>query len=270
MGLAPVAAIAVLLAAGQTTVTVDARAVRPGELVALRITTPAPVDRLRVEALGRAAGVFSTGPRTWTALVGIDLDAAPGRYPVTIDPGTGVPPTTYELDVKPRQRERIERERQLLEAVWAAGASERLWTAPFVRPVPHPANSRFGTRSTFNGIPLNPHGGADFLSPPGAPVRAPNAGRVVVARALYFSGGTVVIDHGAGLFSTLAHLSAIDVAEGDGVEAGQIVGRVGATGRVTGPHLHWAVRASGARVDPLGVLVVLGRRDAPGQRRNGR
>ena len=80
-----------------------------------------------------------------------------------------------------------------------------------------------------------------------------------MARSLYFSGNTVIIDHGLGLFSMLAHLSAIDVQEGDAVSAGQLLGRVGATGRVTGPHLHWAVRASGARVDPLSLLALLGR-----------
>jgi murein DD-endopeptidase MepM/ murein hydrolase activator NlpD len=135
-----------------------------------------------------------------------------------------------------------------------------LWKGPFVRPVPQPANSAFGTRSVFNGLPRNAHGGADFLSPAGTPILAPNAGRIVVARALYFSGNTVVIDHGLGVFSMLAHLSAFDVHEGDRVVAGDRVGRVGATGRVTGPHLHWAVRANGARVDPLSVLDVLGAR----------
>ncbi len=93
----------------------------------------------------------------------------------------------------------------------------------------------------------------------GTPVRAPNAGRVVIARKLYYSGNTVVIDHGLGLFSMLAHLSRIDVHEGEMAVSGQIVGLVGATGRVTGPHLHWAVRAGGARVDPLSLLSALGK-----------
>ena len=92
--------------------------------------------------------------------------------------------------------------------VWRHSAAERLWTGAFVRPVAEPANSAFGTRSIFNGKPRNAHGGADFLSPAGTPIHAPNAGRVVVARALYFSGNTVIIDHGLGLFSLLAHLSA--------------------------------------------------------------
>jgi murein DD-endopeptidase MepM/ murein hydrolase activator NlpD len=107
------------------------------------------------------------------------------------------------------------------------------------------------------------HSGEDFASPIGTPVEAPNAGRVVLAQELYFAGNTVMIDHGLGLFSLLSHLSTIDVHEGASVTAGQLVGRVGATGRVTGPHLHWAVRAGAARIDPLSVLAVLGRNGAP-------
>jgi murein DD-endopeptidase MepM/ murein hydrolase activator NlpD len=89
-------------------------------------------------------------------------------------------------------------------------------------------------------------------------VRAPNGGRVVLARDLYYTGGTVVIDHGLGLVSLFAHLSRIDVADGDWVTSGQVVGLVGSTGRVTGPHLHWTLRLGGTRVDPLSLLAVLG------------
>jgi len=163
----------------------------------------------------------------------------------------------------PSEQARIEREAALLAGVWNAPAAQRLWTGPFVRPVPQEANSAFGTRSIFNGKPRNAHGGADFLSPAGTPIQAPNAGRVAVARNLYYSGNTVIIDHGLGLFSMLAHLSAIDVHEGDRVAAGELLGRVGATGRVTGPHLHWAVRAGSARIDPLSLLALLGTPPAP-------
>ena len=136
--------------------------------------------------------------------------------------------------------------------------TDRLWSAPFVRPVREPANSRFGTRSVFNGEVRRPHGGADFLSPAGTLVHAPNAGRVAAARDLFFTGNTVIIDHGMGVVSLLAHLSAMNVREGDVIEAGQVIGRVGATGRVTGPHLHWGVTVTGARVDPLSVLSLIG------------
>src|SRR5262249_46646663 len=112
----------------------------------------------------------------------------------------------------------------------------------------------------FNGQARAPHAGADFPAPVGTPIHAPAGGRIVLARDLYFTGNTVVIDHGLGLFSLLAHLSQIDVQEGASVAADQIVGLVGATGRVTGAHLHWAVRLNDARIDPVGVLAVLGER----------
>jgi murein DD-endopeptidase MepM/ murein hydrolase activator NlpD len=133
-----------------------------------------------------------------------------------------------------------------------------LWSGAFERPVPQENNSAFGSRSVFNDQPRSPHSGADFLSPAGTPIHAPNAGRVMLAKELYFTGNTVIIDHGLGMFSLMAHLSAIEVHEHDIVKTGQLLGAVGATGRVTGAHLHWAIRINGARVDPLSVVIVLG------------
>jgi murein DD-endopeptidase MepM/ murein hydrolase activator NlpD len=263
------------LAASELHISAQSRAMQPGELVVLTIAAPASTS-VRVRAFDRDIAPIARSDHTWTALVGIDLDAKPGTHRVVVDSNDGEH-AVYELAVKPRrfptrrltvnpdfvtppasEQARIEREAALLHEVYNATASEALWHAPFVRPVPQAANSAFGTRSVFNGLPRNAHGGADFLSPAGERVHAPNAGRVVVAQNLYFSGNTVIIDHGLGLFSTLAHLSAFDVREGDHVTAGQLVGRVGATGRVTGPHLHWAVRVAGARIDPLSLLAMLG------------
>ena len=275
--------LALILFAAALEVTTEARAQRPGEIVVFTVAVPAAVTTVRLRAFDRDVVAFAAGPRTFRALIGIDLDVRPGTYRVTIDADPGGAHTTYALVVSPRRfrtrrltvdpafvtppasaRERIERDAALLAAAWRGSSPERLWTTSFVRPVHEAANSAFGTRSVFNGEPRNAHGGADFMSPAGTPIRAPNAGRIVVARDLYFSGNTVVIDHGLGLFSLLAHLSAFDVHEGDRVGAGDVVGRVGATGRVTGPHLHWAVRAHGARVDPLSVLAVLGDRKGRG------
>jgi murein DD-endopeptidase MepM/ murein hydrolase activator NlpD len=243
----------------------------------LTIVVSPGTTKVSVHAFHRDAIPFRLDDHRWRALLGIDLDTVPGTYPVRIEAGGEGEHTVYDLVVRPRRfrtrrlsvdpefvnpprsaQARIDREAALLNEVRSHSSAERLWTQPFVRPVPDAATSAFGTRSVFNGAPRNPHGGADFMSPPGAPVQAPNAGRVVIARDLYFSGNTVLIDHGLGLFSMLAHLSAFDVHEGDRVTAGQIVGRVGATGRVTGPHLHWGVTADGARVDPLSVLALLG------------
>ena len=238
-----------------------------------------PADRPHLSAFGRDVPAFPTSSREWEALVGIDLDAKPGVYPVAIDSRSAAGPLTaaYDLQVRPHKfptrtlhvdeafvnpppdaQARIEREAIELHRLYDASATERFWRDPFVVPVPGQAVSRFGTRSIFNGQPRNPHTGADFLSPAGTPIHAPAAGRVVLARDQYFSGNTVLIDHGLGLSSLLAHLSSISVHEGDMVAAGTVVGLVGATGRVTGPHLHWAVRLNNARVDPLSLLAVLG------------
>jgi murein DD-endopeptidase MepM/ murein hydrolase activator NlpD len=256
-----------------------ARAIRPGELVVLTVRSPAVVTDLRARAFGRALAPFRVDEHAWRVLVGIDLDVRPGSYDVDFEASTpdGADRTTHTLGVTrrdfptrrlrvaeayvnppPETLRRIEQEADRLNQVWSESARVRLWTAPFVRPVPQAANSAFGTRSIFNGQPRSPHGGADFPSPAGTPVRAPNAGRVVLADNLYYTGNTVVIDHGLGLVSLFAHLSRIDAHEGNSVTAGTVIGLVGATGRVTGPHLHWTVRAGGARVDPLSLLAVLG------------
>ena len=266
-------------ASARITVTAASRFRQPGELVVLTIATDEPATSLRVRAFNRELLPFAVNPRTWRVLVGIDLEAAPGVYPVAIETTTGaaVEQTTFKLVVKahtfPRRTltvdeafvnppadalERIQREAAELNTRWAASAPAKLWDGGFVRPVPDPANSAFGTRTVLNGQPRSPHGGADFLSPEGRPIKAPNAGRIVLAGQLYYTGNTVVIDHGLGLFSLFAHLSAIDVREGDLVKTGDVIGKVGATGRVTGAHLHWAIRASGARIDPLSLLSVLG------------
>jgi murein DD-endopeptidase MepM/ murein hydrolase activator NlpD len=279
MRLAVIALGALLLAPPPMQISARSRSLQPGELVVLSIVLPEPSAQISVRAFDRDVVAYSDGERGWRALVGIDLDVKPGTYAVTVEAGAGASRmhASYDLRIVPRafrtrrltvneafvtpppsEQARIDREAALLAGVWNTPATQRLWTDPFVRPVPQDANSAFGTRSIFNGKPRNAHGGADFLSPAGTPIQAPNAGRVAVARSLYFSGNTVIIDHGLGLFSMLAHLSAIDVREGDRVTAGQLLGRVGATGRVTGPHLHWAVRASGARVDPLSLLALLG------------
>jgi murein DD-endopeptidase MepM/ murein hydrolase activator NlpD len=253
----------------------QARAVKPGEVVVMTIEAPADAEPVHVAALGHAAVPFQLAAGRWRALLGIDLDVKPGTYPISIDAGTLhaakdllVQPKTFgtrRLTVNPdfvtpppSAAERIARDAELMAATWRSSPPKPLWSGAFARPVHEAANSAFGTRSIFNGAPRNAHGGADFLSPAGTPVKAPNAGRVAIARDLYYSGNTVVLDHGAGLFSMLAHLSAIEVAEGEQVERGALVGRVGATGRVTGAHLHWAVRLNDARVDPLSLLAVLG------------
>ena len=128
---------------------------------------------------------------------------------------------------------------------------------PFQPPLDAEARDTFGARSIFNGQPRSPHGGVDYGCPVGTPIAAPAPAVVSLAEDLYFTGGTVILDHGRGLYSVLAHLSMIAVAPGDFVERGAVVGAAGATGRVTGPHLHWGTRLNGARVDPQSLLAIL-------------
>jgi murein DD-endopeptidase MepM/ murein hydrolase activator NlpD len=273
---APVAATASLRLA------VDARAEQPGEPVLIVITSDVDLTAVEAEAFGhRTAGWRGASARDWCVLVGIDLDVTLGRHPVTVTARTasGDIRETLNLDVVAKTfrtrrltvddafvnppasaQARIEAEHAEQTRLFATVTPARLWGRGFVRPVPQPANSAFGTRSVFNGQPRNAHSGADFQSPAGTTVGAPAGGRVVLAKALYYSGQTVIIDHGLGVYSLLAHLSRIDVAVGDTIEAGATVGRVGATGRVTGPHLHWTVRIGDARVDPLALLTLVGAR----------
>lgn len=259
-------------------VSAPAAILQPGSVVLLTITGEGALAAVRARAFGRELSPFPVDSRTWQVLVGIDLEVKPGSYRVEIDsadPGTRDPgtKTSYVLAVKPRrfptrtltvdpdlltpppqEMARVAREAERLRRLWSEPPGARLWEGPFIRPVPDPANSSFGTRSIYNGQPRSPHSGTDFLSAAGRPIKAPNAGRVVIAEPLYFTGGTVVIDHGLGVLSLFAHLSSIGVREGDLVKTGDVIGEVGATGRVTGPHLHWAVRVAGARVDPLLLL----------------
>lgn len=260
---------------------VTARAVQPGEVVRLDISSTRPVTSLTVRAFDRSVAVARVAPDAWFALIGIDLDVAPGDYPVTVGvahaDGTrtdhvqslAVEPKdfpTRQLRVAPRfvnpppsMQHRIDRERRQLGTLFRAVGPEPRWTGSFLRPIEVSVVSGFGVRSVYNGEPRAPHSGADFASPAGTPVLAPGGGRAVLAEPLYFTGRTVVIDHGLGLISLLAHLSRIDVRVGEDVVAGARVGLVGATGRATGPHLHWTVRLQGARVDPLSVIAALQR-----------
>jgi hypothetical protein len=257
-------------------VTHAARAVRPGELVVLTITAAAP-HPVTVRAFGRSWPAHQAEAGTWRALVGIDLATKPGRHEIIVTSGDArashplvvqartFPTRRLKVDPAlvtppPEARERIEREARELAAAWESSSAEPLWSGGFVDPVPDPANSAFGTHSVYNGVPRSQHSGADFASPTGRPVKAPNAGRVVLAGSRYFTGNTVLIDHGQGLFSLMAHLSDIDVKVGASIAAGDVIGKVGATGRVTGPHLHWTVRINGARIDPVSLLHVLGAR----------
>ena len=257
-----------------------ARALQPGEVIFFDVRSGAPLAQLEARAFGRIFPLYEDGsPGLWRGLVGIDLETGPGRHMVLLD-GTDAEGNAvradYELTVRrkvfpvrrisvdekyvtppPEVQERIRRESEKVGRIYGTTRPERLWKGAWVMPVPGPVISEFGKRSIINGQPRSPHAGTDFRGETGAPVRAVNRGRVVLAEDLYFSGNTIILDHGHGLYTYYAHLSRRQAKEGEEVAAGDIIGRVGATGRVTGPHLHLSVRLVQARVDPISLLAVM-------------
>ncbi len=154
------------------------------------------------------------------------------------------------VELSPEDRARADRERAAVETLWGRRGPAR-FTLPLHSPlVPRPEGGSFGSRRTFNGQPRSPHTGVDYRAPRGTPVKAAADGGVALAADHFFAGRSVYLDHGGGLITMYFHLDEIRVAEGEEVRRGQVIGTVGATGRATGPHLHFGVRWLGARVDP--------------------
>jgi hypothetical protein len=217
------------------------------------------------------------------ALVGFDLEMKAGvkpwqlvvlqrdRDPVTTKGKVSVvhrdfpvqrltlPPAMVDLDPETEQRAISESER--LQTLYRTITPERLWRGAFTRPVggAEPGTG-FGARRVINGKPRMPHGGTDYAAPAGTPVVAVNTGRVALVADFFFPGRLIAIDHGLGLYTLYFHLDSVAVSQGDPVERGQTIGAVGATGRATGPHLHFGAHVAGARIDPA-TLLVLGLRD---------
>jgi len=253
--------------------------IQPGDVLHLAVTAPVTATAVSATWHERPIPFVRDADGVWRALLGVDVAAPTGEKTlfVTATSGAGAPITTAQtvtispkavrtrrLRVNPKfvippksALPRIERETALLNELFAQPPSPRQWAPDAVRPVAGVNVSGFGVRSVLNGQPRGPHAGLDLAAGTGTPVYAPTAGTVIYAREFYFSGNTVIVDHGQGLLSTMAHLSAFDVKEGERVAKGALLGKVGATGRVTGPHLHWAVRLHGDRVDPLKLLEAL-------------
>ncbi|HEY5850583.1 MAG TPA: M23 family metallopeptidase [Lysobacter sp.] len=165
----------------------------------------------------------------------------------------GVPPKT--VDPPPEIAARIEREQARVTAARVRDDDRDDYAQTFIWPLQGRISGRFGNQRVYNGTPKSPHSGMDIAAPTGTPIKAPAAGVVTFAAPdLYLTGGTLLIDHGHGVSSNFLHLSRIDVKVGDRVEQGQVIGKVGATGRATGPHLHWGMNWFDVRMDPLLVL----------------
>lgn len=200
----------------------------------------------------------------WAAVVGIPLSAKPGQGVVEVD-GRAVPfairPKRYpeqhvrlenqrQVTPNPEDEARIAREQALMGPAWKARPEGLAASLVLRQPTPGGLTASFGMRRIFNGEPRSPHSGLDIRAPRGQAVQAPAAGVVVLTGDFFFSGNAVFLAHGEGVVSLLCHLSKITVQQGQRVQAGDLIGEVGMTGRATGPHLHWSLSLNNARVDP--------------------
>jgi murein DD-endopeptidase MepM/ murein hydrolase activator NlpD len=242
----------------------DFKAAVPGGVVSLALGASAQKPQASIN--GIPVLVWGS-PAVWQALVGISLATAPGPVQVQIKTSTGTRTETIKVkgkkyaeqrltvppgkvDLKPADVARYEREREHQKTVIATFSDEPPQQLVMTVPTVGPQSSSFGLRRFFNGKPRNPHNGMDIAAPIGTAVVAPLPGRVIDVGDYFFNGNTVWLDHGAGLLSMFCHLSTTDVQVGDTVATGQRVAAVGATGRVTGPHLHWSVSLNRTMVDP--------------------
>ena len=256
-----------------------------GSLLLVEVRSAKPLAELKGEWGGRAVPFWrEDGPRdVRRALLGVDLEKPAGAYALTLTAQTqrgeavscralvrvkagrfATERLTVEkqfVEPSPEELKRAQEERQRLRDLFDQVTPERRWQGNFRVPLDGvTTGGNFGRRRILNGQPGSPHSGVDFPAAAGTPVHAAQRGRVVLAEPLFFSGNTVVVDHGLGIYTFYGHLESLAVKAGDAVEASALLGQVGATGRVTGPHLHWGLTVSRARVDALQIVKLLGKK----------
>lgn len=258
------ALLALLLAAAPAAEIRPAQA-RPGDAVLVTVTGAGaePAGRL----LGRPLRFFAAGPDRWQALAPLPAEAAPGPAALELDAGGEQVPAALEilpagfrattLSVAPRfleppaaARPRIAADGAALAAAYAQPFGPPRWAGAMARPRDAEVTGRYGDQRVYNGKVSGMHFGLDLDGRSGAPIAAAAAGTVVLVRDCYMSGWTTLVWHGAGVYSAYLHQSKVEVRVGEAVARGQRIGRVGSTGRSTGPHLHWGVKVDGLWVDP--------------------
>ncbi len=250
-----------------------------GGLLQVEVQSAAPLGQFNAEWSGHPLPFWqdATDKSLHRAILGVDLEHPVGQYTLSLTGDLGQAQSakckvlvsiragkfTIErlrvaqkfVEPNPEEVARANKERDHLREIFATVTSERFWQGGFHFPLDDAKSAHnFGRRRVLNGVPGSPHGGEDFPAVAGTPVHAPQRGRVVLAEELFFSGNTIVLDHGLGLYTFYGHLSAINVAVGQMIEPGGLLGLVGATGRVTGPHLHWGVTLNQSRVNPLALV----------------
>ncbi|MCY1489747.1 hypothetical protein D9M68_234800 [compost metagenome] len=217
---------------------------------------------------GKPVMVIKEEGRDWIAIVGIPLTVKPGTQQVQVRQGAASRSQNFTVGAKhykeqritlkntrqvnplPQDLKRIERELAEQTTAYRTFSPGTPSNLVLDKPVSGPLSSPFGLRRFFNGEERNPHSGLDFAVPAGTPIKTPAAGKVILIGDYFFNGRTVFVDHGQGFISMFCHMSKVEVQLGQQLPRGGVVGRVGATGRATGPHMHWNVSLNDARVDP--------------------
>jgi murein DD-endopeptidase MepM/ murein hydrolase activator NlpD len=250
-----------------------------GSLILADITSVKPLPEFTAQWDGKPTPLWTEGEakKTLHALLGVDLEKAPGKYDwkiswnsvkgqaitcavtVTVLKGKfrteSLKVDNQFVQPDPEQQKRAEDDQKKMKVIYDTVTAERLWEGKFRLPLKYvTSGGNFGRRRVLNGEPRSPHAGVDFPAAAGTPVLAAQTGKVVLAEDLYYSGNTVVIDHGYGIFTLYAHLSEIGVQPGQVVAVSSEIGKVGATGRVTGPHLHWGLTIEHARVNGMDIV----------------
>jgi len=252
---------------------------RQGQILVVKIPNEGGITRVQGTFLGRSVNFFPDTrpeePNGFVGLLGIDLQDEPGIYELAVEVKTGerseavtyrveilkedfhverltLPKNKVDLDRKSLAR--WKREQAQVKQLLANDSQTKFWRGGFVEPVAGKRTGIFGSVRIMNGQARNPHNGEDIGAPLGTEVAATNDGIVRLTVEHFFSGKGIFVDHGLGLYSMYFHLSEVLVKDGDHVKAGQVIGKVGATGRATGPHLHWGVKLNGARVNPYALL----------------
>jgi murein DD-endopeptidase MepM/ murein hydrolase activator NlpD len=269
--------LAPLCLAAELRLQVHARAFAPGEPLRVEVDITAPVESVEGAFLGQPLHFVArdASGRHWEAwsMIGLDETNTSAEVEVRASANTWEATAREEIRIESRDfpEERLEvasryveplpevearlaGERETLKRIYALRSDFAPQPNSFVRPVTGDPTSVFGTRRIFNGKPRSPHPGLDLRAATGTSILSSGAGRVVLAQDLYYSGNTVIVDHGGGLFTIYAHLSAIEVSESQEIAPGEQLGLAGATGRVTGPHLHWGAKIGDRPFDPTALL----------------
>jgi len=238
----------------------------PGGVAVIDLGTSAQAPQASYQ--GKPVLVVKEQDARWLAIVGLPLTVKPGSQQITAKTTSGTRNLSFTVANKkyPEQHITLKNQRQvnpepadlkridaeLTEQIRAYRSFTPGTPSNLVldKPVNGPLSSKFGVRRFFNGEERNPHAGLDFAVPAGTPIKSPAAGKVILIGSYFFNGNTVFVDHGQGFISMFCHMSKIEVKVGDTVPRGGVVGRVGSTGRATGPHMHWNISLNDARVDP--------------------